>query len=419
MGEGEGAGEPSVKGDAASAPEPGSKARIANEAGVVSALTRGPRGLRTLLEFAIRSEQAALRHPDSIGPLDHLVDDASHHRDDSSVAMLYTSDGRRAIAPPPPDPPLARIAEAVDDIPLAEPMEHLLRRCVADAVTTARYWQGMDGRDVVAATPPVREALIRVAEHLASSPVVQAWFDDADPGRQHLTRWDGEEPTTIHDPPGYEENARRALLEQRADWDSSLTGGSGIWWTTPSPRLESTTGQFSDGAPMRLWLEEDDFGYESADAQRIATTQGRRILEVRSQQDWVDLCRRHPLEPRRGRRGNWHACTGEAGPWMMPDWSSVAEVADGAHLSLGAYLDLAGRAVPVEGITARHTRLGRPRTALTLVAGWHPDATYWFHDPPAPVGDPEPWRFVDTDDGPDGLEWMRAGDAGGFRTVGS
>ncbi|MBK0331005.1 hypothetical protein I8D64_06270 [Brachybacterium sp. MASK1Z-5] len=384
-----------------------------SDAEVATALTRGPRGLRTLLEFALRSERAVQPHPRKIGRLDKRVYDAAMRREDS-VPHAYVRRLpflRSTLAPLPPEPSLEEIAALIEALPLLDPLEDVLRSCVADAVTTARYWQGMAGEDVLASTPPVSRSLERVGEHLSRSPLVHSWFSGIATDHQQRITWDEEEPTTMHDGLGYEANALRDLLEQRQEWRADArTGGTSTWWTTPHFRIEGTAGVFADGVPIHLWLVEDDFGYDRAHAQPLEGTRGRRFVEIRSEQDWTDLCREHPVVPMQDPGGNWHACTGADGPWVMPDWASVARTADGVHLSLGAYLDLAGRPLEVRGIEAPPTlRSGRdaPRTALSIVAGWHPDTTYWLHEAPRPAGQPEAWHRIDVDGAPGELSWTR------------
>jgi hypothetical protein len=368
---------------------------------VAAALTRGPRGLRTLLEFAMRSEDAA--HPGDVGPLRSLVFDAAHHRDDSSHAMKITEDGRVVPDLDVPDPGMDEVAGALDSVSLLAPSENLLRRCLSDAVTAARYWQAPAGEDVVALTPPVRAALGRVAAHLADAPLVLSWWTDADVDDQVRVLWiDPEDPESFVPP------APRPSLEAlRAE--ASSRGCRSNWQSSPDSFRAITAGRFPDGTPMPLWLVEDEQGWTEAYADVVGSAAGRDVLEIRSDQDWITLCRAHPRDVTRARRQEWGEATGREGAWVQPNWSSISEEHEAIHLSLGAYLDLAGRAIDVGDGSA------------TMIAGWHPDATYWFCDPPAPTGDAEAWRFVDRDTGTgaDDLAWLRVERAEGLRTAGT
>lgn len=370
-------------------------------ADVAAALTRGPSGLRTLLEFALRSEDATMG--DDVGALAVLVNDAAHHRDDSSFAMMITEDGRVVPDLEVPDPGMDQVADALDSVVLLEPSHKLLLRCVADAVAEARYWQAPAGPDAVAMTAPVRRALRRVADHLVRSPSVRSWWSDMNADRQVQVLWI--EPDA---PESFVGRAPRPSVEDlRAD--AARSGGTAMWESSPTSFRAMTTGRWSDGTPTHLWLVEDELGWTEAFADPVGSVAGRDVLEIRSAHDWLELCRRHPQDVTRMRRETWGEATGRTGAWVQPSWTAVSRTHDAVHLGLGAYLDLAGRAIDVDGRSA------------TMVAGWHPDATYWFREPPAPIGAPEPWRFVDTEAGAGGddLEWMRAEQAARFRTVGT
>ena len=53
---------------------------------------------------------------------------------------------------------------------------------------------------------------------------------------------------------------------------------------------------------------------------------------------------------------------------MLPDWVQVADHYDAVHLQVGAYLAVAGVAIPVNHRTG----------SASVIAGWNPDETYWF-----------------------------------------
>ncbi|UQN28333.1 hypothetical protein [Brachybacterium kimchii] len=372
------------------------------EADVAAALTRGPRGLRTLLEFALRSEDAAMG--DDVGPLAVLVHDAAHHRDDSSFAAMITEEGRVVPNLEVPDPGMDEVADALDSVVLLlEPSHDLMLRCVADAVTEARYWQAPAGSDAVAMTAPVRRALHRVADRLASERSVRDWWSDMDADHQVHVLWIDPDA-----PESFVGRAPRPSVEDlRAD--AARSGDVAMWESAPTSFRAMTTGRWPDGTPTHLWLVEDEQGWTEAFADPVESAAGRDVLEIRSAQDWVALCRRHPQDVTRMRRETWGPASGHEGAWVQPSWAAISRTHDAVHLGLGAYLDLAGRAIDVDGRSA------------TMVAGWHPDATYWFREPPDPIGAPEPWRFVDTEAGAGGddLAWMRAEHAARFRTVGT
>lgn len=113
--------------------------------------------------------------------------------------------------------------------------------------------------------------------------------------------------------------------------------------------------------------------------------------EIRQAGDWAELCRQFPLEVTASRRHDWYRATGRIGKWVIPDWTSVGEHFDGVHLSAAAYLQVAGLAVPIEADSA------------SLIAGWDPDATWWFRPEVIDVRDEASiaWHSAG------GVEWRR------------
>jgi hypothetical protein len=142
--------------------------------------------------------------------------------------------------------------------------------------------------------------------------------------------------------------------DPRANW-------SGTWWSFPHGTLQ-TIGQ----VPLGLNLIEDSFGEEHATV--IPVRGAGRTYEIRTADDWVSLCREHPLEVTASRRHDWFRCTGHDGRWVIPDWEKVAERWDAVHLTALAYLTAAHRALLVEA------------DIYTVLAGWNPDTTMWLTD---------------------------------------
>ncbi|MFX1760442.1 MULTISPECIES: hypothetical protein [Rhodococcus] len=62
------------------------------------------------------------------------------------------------------------------------------------------------------------------------------------------------------------------------------------------------------------------------------------MLEIHGPDDWVQLCRRFPLEAIAQKRPGWYRTTGRDGRWVLPDWRAVAEVYGGVHLNVAGYL---------------------------------------------------------------------------------
>lgn len=77
--------------------------------------------------------------------------------------------------------------------------------------------------------------------------------------------------------------------------------------------------------------------------------------------------------------------TGIAGAWFIPDYVAVASDYDAVHLTVAGYLTTAGRALPLDELTAGGT------VARTMLAGWNPDETYWLADVLTTAGPPVRW----------------------------
>lgn len=78
---------------------------------------------------------------------------------------------------------------------------------------------------------------------------------------------------------------------------------------------------------------------------------------------------------------DWGELTGQAGPWILPDWRAVARVWDGIHVSVGGYLSASNLAVEAG-------------TGLALLTGWQPDQTLWLHDVFAKVEYLTSWQGI-------------------------
>lgn len=363
------------------------------EADVAAALTRGPRGLRMLLEFAALSD-ASGQPGNAAGPLGtHLFRADSRGANAVTYARVGRTLGRRTRRSSSPRAvqkladSLVQIPRLIDELDLIEPDEHVLRACVAESVEAARYWEGPDALDLVTLTPEVRRALERVAAHMSPAICALSWWSDAVPDSQCTVQWEDDSPWSST-APGARDRAFRT-------WRSQTPSEHGPWWSTPPIESEHSTGRFTDGSPVRLWLEEDTFGRDKALARPLVPIAGRKILEIREEQDWVRLCREHPLDVTESRGILWGSATGRDGAWTLPDWTTVVEEYDGVHLSLGAYLDLAGCALDIDGCTA------------TLIAGWHPDATFWLTPMPEPAGAAEHWAARHTLTAAIELRWSK------------
>lgn len=105
---------------------------------------------------------------------------------------------------------------------------------------------------------------------------------------------------------------------------------------------------------------------------------GRDVLEIRTAQDYVALLDRYgaPVAPASQRWRDWNVLAagweargfdvgGRSDVWLAPDWAAVSRDWDGVHLSVHAWLRLAGRVIAV-------------RSGRTMLCGWNPDVTVWL-----------------------------------------
>lgn len=246
----------------------------------------------------------------------------------------------------------------------------------------------------------MREALTRFASLVAASPLTASWGDPLDHAHQVTVSW---EPVPAH-PPEPPADARpaaaildswrtatidddlRARRERPAD-PASLASGS--WWSIPPHALPRTSGSPIDGRPAGLEFVEDASSWRAAEVRPVRVPHGLRIIEVRSPNDWAELCRRYPLDVSGEKRHDWFRTTGRDGRWVIPDWSAVARDVDAVHLPVEGYLRCAGVAVEVELTGALSG------SAASVLAGWNPDETRWLADVVDIVDEPTRWVMDD------------------------
>ena len=199
---------------------------------------------------------------------------------------------------------------------------------------------------------------------------------------QGLVEWEEDHVVAPEVPAGELARWRRDTLDEddraaerpadvRASW-------SGTWWSIPAPSALPSTIRAD---PAGLALVEDSHGWDAATCLPVAGP--GRVLEIACAADWVDLVRAHPLDVTRSRRHDWWRATGVDGRWSIPDWVAVARDHDAVHLTVRAYLEAAGVALPVGDGTH------------TVVAGWDPDRTWWLAGRLRPTGEPQRWVRTD------------------------
>lgn len=345
-------------------------------------LLRGPRGRRLCLELAAQDDAVM-----------NALFWAGHAYDVNPGTLIRIGEGE-----PGPDPVFSAedVARLISAASVRVDVE-ALRGALHDSVDNARYWQEPDGRDVVAAQEPVITALRPIAQAVAETTGIE-WWTSA-PAHHWLVEYappQGVENRAALNPvldvSGVREKIRdwrRAIVEEEAtakrerpaDPTHPITGS---WWSLAAWHRHTVS-----RLPDALALMEDSYGPKTA--RTFAVRGGRRVYEVRTPEDWTDLCRRFSVDVSASRRHDWFRATGRAGDWVLPDWDAVAEEWDGVHLTVAAYLAGAGRALTVD------------ENRASVIAGWDPDTTYWFTNTLVLENEP-PQHWVLDDD----YRWQRA-----------
>jgi hypothetical protein len=290
-----------------------------------------------------------------------------------------------------------RFAEAVRRVDPGEVgalPEPALLDCLAGAVASARYWQEPDEQDAVLGDPGVVDALAPIAEAILASPATGWWTEPVDHDRQRCVQWldrgRGEPPQLTGAAEAVRSWRDAAVAEEsdaRSRPDDPTANWSGTWWSTPSPtRLVHTSRARPRLGATQLLLTEDDPGWRHARVWPLAPRAGSRVYEITGPEAWAALAQEYPLRVTRSRRHDWWRTTGRDGEWFIPDWNAAASDHDGVHLTVLGYLTTPGKAVEIAG-------------GATVLAGWHPDTTFWLRDVLRPSGEPSDWGLRESDTG--------------------
>ena len=367
----------------------------------VHGLLAGPRGRRLLLEYALESERiAGLDEVD--GSLAELEFFASYRLEPRNGTGALHVVGPGDSTPKIPAITPAHVAERLETVPLADVTPRLVLTCLANTVETATYWQEPDGTDVLAATKAMRDGLRRVAEHITASEHTAWWNTPIDTSTQWTVQWDNEPGTIPQDPLAVLKAARAHAVKEgrlaaRERPTDPTASWSGEWWSTPHG-VPASTRELCDTTPAGLWLVEDSMGWETAETLRLSIPEGLRIYEIDSAEAWAELCRRFPLNQTAQKRYDWYRTTGRNGKWVTPDWAEIAQHYDAVHLPVATYLAAAGTAIPADADTV-------DADTASVIAGWGPDATYWFTPRINRIGSPVGWVLKEHDTGEN---WERA-----------
>ncbi|WP_426006337.1 hypothetical protein ACPFL9_05765 [Paenarthrobacter sp. NyZ202] len=335
----------------------------------VESLLKGPRGRRLCLELAMEADQEVRL------TVFYLGYDLDPGKGTSRVMLSMASSGE--ASPPPPAPTVSDLARMLSELDVKDRIQGLTGTALIRAIDAARYWQPPDGDDVLAANPVINRALGHLATTILEAPSTD-WWSNRFQAKQWTIDWRSpNDPAPLSTNPSdvlaeWSRHERtmehRAARERPADINANY---GGEWWSIPY-RLTQTFSRIPEG----LGLIEDSLGWEEGTV--IPVSGSGRILELETAEDWATLCRDFPFEVTASRRHDWYRTTGRDGRWVIPDWERVAGRWDAVHLSVSAYLRLAGRALDVD--TAEGT--------ASVIAGWNPDTTLWLTDVLRETGEP-------------------------------
>lgn len=143
----------------------------------------------------------------------------------------------------------------------------------------------------------------------------------------------------------------------------------GAWWSTVhSPSIaRSTRGPVDGKSCVAAICPEDAFIARRSETKKLHPAEGARVAEIESLQDWVELTSTYPRHLPESAGLGRQPLIGIFAPWVMPDWTRVADQFDAVHISVCAYLAAAYEPV----------KIGR---CLTILSGWNPDETLWLND---------------------------------------
>ncbi|WP_066301113.1 hypothetical protein [Arthrobacter luteolus] len=324
-------------------------------------LLDGPRGRRLCLELAMELDPGVRN---AVFRLGYELDPG---KGTSTVLFALSSDGPGDSTGPGGSPSLEDLAAALSSIDASSLTEAQLMAALECSVGNARYWQEPAGEDVLAGLPAIVEALRPLAEHVLATPTWREWSQSRRPEQWAVDWRSAEDPAPLPRDPQkalsrWAEEVRTEEARAAAERPGNVYANfSGSWWSFPLSLLRT-----AGAIPQALSLVEDFPGWEEATVIPVYGT--GRTLEIRTADDWISLCRAHPLDVTASRRHDWFRTTGRDGSWVIPDWQRVSGEWDAVHLTTAGYLHTAGRALQVGRDTA------------SVLAGWDPDGTLWLAD---------------------------------------
>lgn len=302
-------------------------------------LLDGPHGRRLLLEFALRSEALASGDVTTELPLWKAVFDHTVAHPSGKPVQGWGEDH----VPQPTTP--EQLATRLARVPLVRARPTLL----LDALQRSTRAGSDATLDDLLSHWRLDPALARVAAQVASTGKVGWWSKPL--------RRDDQWTTGRPDKGTRGPKPSKALSAWRRGADESG------WTSAPPAALPVTSRRWPRRGPLVPLVRGEDVRRAVA----VAVPRSVRVLEVRTEADWVDLCRHHPLDVTTELGAAWGDAFGRPGlRWTVPDWRALAKAHDAVHLSPLAWFSLADRAVDLEDGVA------------SAVTGWRPGATHWL-----------------------------------------
>jgi hypothetical protein len=232
----------------------------------------------------------------------------------------------------------AEDAEALDDAPLMA--------ALAGVVTGFAHGHLAQDRPMIARLRESADLLRPFAERLAQNPTTRWWWGPV-----------GTDQLVAHDCSGVSVTDERTVAAWPARWWSAPTGSTVVHSSRSGP----------GGTPVGLLLAEDHWVLTDAGGWSGLEPRGESVYEVADADAWQALVNRYPVERTRGQSIEWDSFAGGPRTWVDVDWHGVEQDHDGVHVSVAAHLSAAYRPLPVAG-------------GHTMLAGWNPDVTVWFHE---------------------------------------
>ncbi|MDQ0032203.1 hypothetical protein J2S89_004063 [Arthrobacter bambusae] len=139
------------------------------------------------------------------------------------------------------------------------------------------------------------------------------------------------------------------------------------WWVSPAGVLVSSRGPVL-GFPCVIAAAPDDHWMkDKRDSLWAVEVSGRAtVFEIHGKEDWAQLVAAYPRNGQGFLTFDWGPPPSQGTNLLLPDRRRAALDWDAVHVSFAGYLAASYEPIPVD------------ESHYTVLAGWHPDATYWL-----------------------------------------